>query len=297
VTPGPVRLAIAASAEFPDLRPDWPLLRDALASRGIAASTEVWTDPAVRWSEFDLVVANGAWDNIHRPGEFAAWAERTAHLAPLVNSPATLRWGMDKHYLATLADAGVATVPTLWLGPTEGTDPEIEVVLPEGDMVVKPTVSGGGFQTARYRPSEHADARAHIRHLLESDRDVMVQPYVGAVDAYGEGGLMFLAGQFSHAIRKGPLLRQGAGPQSALWALEDITSLEPTAAQLETALAALMHAEQLLGPTTYARVDVVALADGTPAVLELELVDPALFFEIEPAAANRFADVLAQLIA
>ena len=38
------------------------------------------------------------------------------------------------------------------------------------------------------------------------------------------------------------------------------------------------------------------LADGTPAVLELELLDPALFFETDPAAAARFAQVLRALI-
>ena len=68
------------------------------------------------------------------------------------------------------------------------------------------------------------------------------------------------------------------------------------ATQLETAHLALAAAEQLVGPTTYARVDLVSLHDGTPAVLELELLDPALFFETHPAAATRFARVLRDLI-
>ena len=254
----------------------------------------MWTDPGVRWSAFDLVLANGAWDNIHQPAAFLDWVDATALVTPVVNAPATLRWNLDKHYLTTLAAAGVPTVPTDWY---DADRPDVaDAALPDGDVVVKPTISGGGFQTARYRAGDGPRARAHVQALLEAGRDVMVQPYQEAVDAAGEGGLVFLGGHFSHAIRKGPLLRPEIEPQAHLWQFEEIGSLEPTAAQLETARAALGVAEQLLGPTTYARVDLVPLADGTPAVLELELLDPALFFEVRPEAATRFADVLSSLI-
>jgi glutathione synthase/RimK-type ligase-like ATP-grasp enzyme len=296
---------VAVSSQYPDLRPDWPLLRRALTDLDLAVSTEVWTDPDVPWSDFDLVVANGAWDNIHHPAEFLAWADATAPVARVVNTPATLRWNLDKHYLVDLAAAGVATVPTLWLGAAEEATGGLEEgatvsgalgAIPRGDIVVKPTVSGGGFQTARYRGGEHREAQSHIGHLLAGGRGVMVQPYQAAVDAEGEGGLIFLAGQFSHAVRKGPLLRRDIGPRSGLWEFEEISALEPTPAQLTTARAALAAAEARLGPTTYARVDLVPLDDGTPAVLELELLDPALFFEVHPQGATRFAHVLALLI-
>ena len=302
MTPGRFRLAVAVSSRYPDLRPDWPLLRRALTELGLVVSTEVWTDPRVPWSDFALVVANGAWDNIHHPAEFLAWADAAASVAPVVNTPATLRWNQDKHYLVDLAAAGVATVPTLWLRAAEAhdgvADGAIEGVggVPRGDVVVKPTISGGGFQTARYRAGEHREARNHIGRLLAGGRDVMVQPYQEAVDAEGEGGPIFLAGQFSHAVRKGPLLQPDVGPRSALVEFEEISALEPTPAQLTTARAALAAAESRLGPTTYARVDLIPLDDGTPAVLELELLDPALFFEVHPQAATRFAHVLARLI-
>jgi O-ureido-D-serine cyclo-ligase len=301
------RLAVAASADFPDLRPDWPPLREALAELGIAASTQVWTDPDVRWDEFDLVLANGAWDNIHRPEEFLAWVGRVAEVTTMANSPDVLRWNLDKRYLAALSDAGVATVPTTWLTPGSDSDANSEpdqpalpaLPLPPGEFVVKPTISGGGFETARYRSGDGQtahNARAHITRLLDAGRTVMVQPYQSAVDTQGEAGLIFLGGRYSHAIGKGPLLRVDAGPQSHLYQHEQIGALSPSGSQLEAAHLALAAAEHLLGPTTYARVDLVHLADGTPAVLEFELLDPALFFETEPTAAARFAQVLCDLI-
>jgi hypothetical protein len=298
------RLAVAVSADFPDLRDDWPLLRHALGQLGVEATTRVWTDPAVRWDEFDLVLANGAWDNIHRPDEFVAWVERVAEVTALANSPAVLRWNLDKRYLAALSDAGVPTVPTAWLSPGPDREPDLHELpglsLPPGEFVVKPTVSGGGFETARYRTGDGqnaSEARAHIRRLLNAGRTVMIQPYQASVDMQGEAGLIFLGGRYSHAIAKGALLEVDAGPQTHLSQHEQIGPLAPSAPQLETAQRALATAEDLLGPTTYARVDLVHLDDGTPAVLELELLDPALFFETAPAAAvTRFAQVLRDLI-
>jgi glutathione synthase/RimK-type ligase-like ATP-grasp enzyme len=281
---------VAVSAAYPDLREDWPLLQAALADAGLDATTAVWTDPDVVWSGFDLVLANGAWDNIHRPEEFLAWADAVAGQVPLVNSPTVLRWNLDKHYLAELASAGVATVPTEWLGP--GWAEAAEWPDRPGETVIKPTVSGGGFETARYGPGEEDEARAHVARLLASGRTVMVQPYQAAVDAGGEIGLIFLGGQFSHAISKEALLRPGAGVRADLMEDLRIGATRPDVVQLATARDALAIAEKLLGPTTYARVDLVPLADGTPAVLELELLDPALFFETAPEAAARFAQVL-----
>jgi O-ureido-D-serine cyclo-ligase len=286
---------VAASAEFPDLLDDWPLLRGELEKCGVAASTQVWTDPDVRWNEFDLVVANQAWDNIHRPLDFLQWAENMAAVTRLLNAPAVLRWSMDKRYLATLSDAGVPIVPTFWLDtPMHGA--ALDVELPEGEFVVKPSISGGGFESARYAPTEVGAARTHIDRLIAAGRTVIVQPYQAAVDARGETGLIFLAGDFSHAIAKGPLLRPGAGAKSHLWENEQISAAVPSDAELTTAQVALAAAHDQLGPTTYARVDLVADDDGVPVVLELELLHPALFLDTHPAVASRLAHVLQQLI-
>jgi O-ureido-D-serine cyclo-ligase len=291
------RLAVAASAEFPDLRPDWPLLQDALAELGVVASTQVWTDPGVRWHEFALVVANGAWDNIHHPDAFLAWAERVAGVTRIVNEPHVLRWNVDKRYLAALAAAGVSTVPTTWIEPTAAqADAFAPAEFPEGEFVVKPAISGGAFETARYRPGEANAARDHILRLIGAGRTVMVQPYQAAVDTHGEVGLVFLEGRFSHAVAKGPLLRPGAGIQTNVWEHEEIGAVVPTEEQLTTARGALRAAERRLGATTYARVDLVTTDDGSTAVLELELLDPALFFETQPSTATAFAQVLRRLI-
>ena len=224
-------LAVAACARFPDLHDDWPLLRAALADVGVGATTAVWNDPAVDWAAFDLVLASGAWDNIHHVGEFLAWADRVAASGvPVRNSPATLRWNIDKHYLRDLERAGVPTVPTVWVEPGTSDADVRALALPEGEVVVKPSVSGGGYRTARYQPHEHAAARAHVRELTAAGRTAMVQPYEARVDSEGETALIYIGSAFSHAVHKDPMIRRGVGPTDSLIENQVVTGATATAA-------------------------------------------------------------------
>jgi glutathione synthase/RimK-type ligase-like ATP-grasp enzyme len=168
--------------------------------------------------------------------------------------------------------------------------------LPAGEVVVKPSVSGGGYRTARYEPHEHPAARAHVAELIAAGRTAMVQPYEPRVDTEGETGLVYIGGAFSHAVHKGPMIRRGAGPQEHLLDNLVIRSASPTSAQLGVAGKALAAAEALLGPTSYARVDMVETLHGGPALLELELLDPVLFFPQHPEGAVTLARELAGLV-
>jgi glutathione synthase/RimK-type ligase-like ATP-grasp enzyme len=285
------------------LHDDWPLTRDALDAVGLDSVAVVWSDPSVNWSSFDLIVANGAWDNIHRVDEFLAWVDARARGGvPTVNSPATLRWNLDKRYLRALEAAGVATVPTTFVGAGAAdaeaeAEVELALALSQGEVVVKPSISGGGFQTARYNADEQDRAAAHVRSLVELGRTAMVQPYQPAVDTEGEVGLIFLGGEFSHAMHKDPMIRPDVGPLANLMDNQIVTPASASPAQLALGRQAVAAADHLLGPTTYARVDTVHGDDGRPLLLELELLDPVLFFTTDPAGADRFARVLAELLA
>ncbi|HEY6474694.1 MAG TPA: hypothetical protein VIY26_17495, partial [Acidimicrobiales bacterium] len=237
-------MAFTAPPHFPDLHDDWPLARLALDAVGVDASAVVWSEPSVDWASFDLIVANGAWDNIHRVDEFLSWVDaRERSGAPVVNSPATLRWNLDKRYLRELKAAGVPVVPTTWVEDADGGG----VVLPAVEVVVKPSISGGGHRTARYEPHEHEMARAHVRDLVASGRVAMVQPYQSAVDDEGERALIFLGGEFSHAITKDPMIRRGVGPLDHLIDNQVTRPVSASPAELELGRRAVAAAERLLG--------------------------------------------------
>ena len=88
------------------------------------------------------------------------------------------------------------------------------------------------------------------------------------------------------------MIRRGVGAVDSLIDNLVVSGATATAAQLAVGRRALAAAEELLGPTTYARVDIVERSDGEAALLELELLDPMLFFVEVPEAADTFARVL-----
>jgi hypothetical protein len=261
---------------FPELYPDEQPLLGALRARGVAAEPAVWDDDAVDWDRYELVVIRSTWDYVPRRERFLAWAESVPRLC---NRAEVVRWNTDKRYLRDLPGA----IDTSFVAPGEHWSP------PDGEYVVKPAVSAGAVDTARYGPGDGDRARDHVARLQHDGRTVMVQPYLHAVDDHGETALMFFCGEFSHAIRKGQILRPGETPTDEAFAPEDITVREPTSAERAHADEVLAWlpwpAEELL----YARVDLIPGDGGEPRVIEVELAEPSLFLSHVPAAAERLA--------
>ncbi len=286
-----MNLAIAATGEFVDLDDGWPALHTALAAVGFEARVAVWDDPQVNWSRFDLVVAMYMWGYVTFREAFFGWAEEVETVTGLVNSAAHMGWNSDKTYLADLAALGIPVVPTTWARPGEPWAP------PAGDYVIKPTVASGGLGAARYRAGSRDAAEAHVRRLHQAGQTVMAQPYQRSVDIDGETALVFLGDRFSHAVNKSALLAVDAGEIDRLWEQEVITPTKATPGQRVVAETVMGAVVARLGPTAYARVDLVDDDQGHPRVLEVELVEPSLFLATAEGSALRLADVLHHLVA
>ncbi|GIH47244.1 hypothetical protein SAMN05421833_13198 [Microbispora rosea] len=243
---------------------------------GIEGSPVNWKDPHVDWSDFDAAVVRSPWDYILHRDEFVAWAHRVESATRLFNPARVIERNTDKTYLRTL---GVPTVPTHWAEP--GTD------LPEWDeYVVKPAISAGARDTIR--TADRTAAQSHAATLLAAGRTVMVQPYIPSVEQEGELSLLYFGGQFSHAVRRHPMLTGVAETADNRATLRDPD--DDQFALAERVLAAVP--ETLL----YARVDLVRMPDGEPVLIELELTEPYLFLREELAAPDLFAETLAEML-
>lgn len=280
-----MKLALATAIAAFGLDEDLTPLREACDAAGIDVSVVAWDDPTVSWVRFDAVLLRSTWDYIDRLPEFLAWCDRTARLTTLWNGPDVVRWNTDKRYLGELAAKGVPVIESHFIAP--GEDPSKFPDLAE--YVVKPTVGAGSRDAQRYLREDRAAAEAHVRRLLDAGRHVMVQPYLRAVDEQGETALLFFGGQFSHAIRKAPLLKRGEGPTRALFKEEHIQPRAPSEA--EHAVARQVLAALPFGPLVYARVDLLPSETG-PQLLELELTEPSVFLPYGEGAAARYASVL-----
>ena len=229
------------------------------------------------------MVVRSTWDYVGRRDELLAWARRAGRV---VNPPEALEWSTDKRYLADLRAAGLPVVPTMFVEPGQ------RFPLLEAEVVVKPTESGGSRDTERYDQETEKDAGRLAARIHRSGRTVMVQPYLAGVEGHGETALVYLGGEYSHAVHKGPLLGGDRVVAHGLFVEEQISAREPTAAERAVGDRAVAYATARFGPLAYARVDLLP-ALGGHLVLELELVEPSLFLTTSPGAPERFARVAA----
>ena len=287
--PVPADIAIVTAAVARPHDADLAPTEAALAALGCSTELVDWDDRHVEWGRFGLALVRSPWDYTQRLGEYLAWIERASGATTLVNEPAVLRWCSDKHYLADLTDLGAPVIPTTFLHPGDA------IVLPDApEFVVKPAVSAGSRDTERHSHEGRAAAVAHVERLLAAGRDVVVQPYIASVDQRGETAVICFDGEPSHAIRKGPILRDGVREVvDDLYAAEDITPRVATAEELVVARRVL-DALPFDLPPTYARIDLVEGADGEPLVLEVEANEPSLFFAEGPGAVDRYAAAVAR---
>lgn len=281
------RIAIASYAERRPLREDDLPLRDALIAREVTPVPIVWDDDdEPDWSRFDACLIRSVSDYHVKYRRFVNWVTRVGSSTRLWNPLDLTLWNADKTYLRDLAAAGVPTIPTLWLD--RGSDINLTDFLDSrgwADAVAKPTVGLGAQNLQRVRPGEDESQRTFEKLLRQ--HDVLVQPFLPSVEERGETSLVYFDGELIHTVRKRPAaddfrVQKTWGGTSA--------PCEPTSAEIGIAQAALEH----LGPAPlFARVDLVADPSGEPRLIELELIEPDLFFRHEPAAAGRLADAIA----
>jgi glutathione synthase/RimK-type ligase-like ATP-grasp enzyme len=272
--------ARSARALDDDLLP----LQHVLITAGACAELVDWDDTTIDWSRYSVALLRSTWDYTQRLPEFLAWAERTAQITRLLNPLDVVRWNTDKHYLHDLAAAGIPVVPSFFIESGQSAH-----ALPDHDeFVVKPAVGAGSRDAQRYVRSERAVAITHAQRLLDAHRSVLVQPYLHAVDRFGESALLYFNGSYSHSIRKSALLKRGEVATRALFATEHISARNADAderALAEQTLAAIPFTQPLL----YARIDMIRDADNRPSILELELTEPSLYFAFGEGSVQRFA--------
>lgn len=281
------RIALATCRDLPRLTPDDRILRDELLRYGFEVETALWNAEEIQWNSFDLVMIRSCWDYHLHCDRFLSWAEdldRTG--VTLWNPLPVVCWNAHKRYLRDLQAAGVAVVPTCW--PTAGAETLSDIFRRTGwdEAVVKPAVSASAHQTWRVGRDEAVDHENELARALEQG-EVMVQRYLPEITGQGEWSLIFLDGAFSHAALKLPKpgdFRVQPDFGGTVIRGEPSPSLIAGAEQAVRAVPLPWH---------YARVDGVETAEGF-LIMELELIEPALYFAQGPGAAGTVARLIAR---
>lgn len=267
----------------PDYPEDWDWVYETEAAvllrAGCSTEQRLWTEPG-DLSGFDLVAPLVAWGYHKDPARWHALLDRMEQEnVPVLNPVPLLRWNSDKRYLTELNAMGVATIPTRLVDALD------EAVLAEArteygeELVIKPPVSASAYGTYRLGSADPLPDMANGRTML-------VQPFLRSIAEEGEYSIMLFGGRFSHAIVKRPK----AGDyrvQPHLGGTE--RPCEPPEGAIELACAALAAAP---AEAVYARVDMVRDNGGNLAIIELELIEPALWLQHAPDGGVSFASAL-----
>ncbi|MEZ4359094.1 MAG: hypothetical protein R3B48_02865 [Kofleriaceae bacterium] len=281
-----IALRIASCVTLPEPDPDAEPLAAALAAAGVEVAVLGWDDPEVDWDAPIPTLLRSTWNYPLAPEAFAAWLRRVGAAAPLWNPLDVVLGNLSKRYLLELPERGVATVPTRWIERAPWpTLASLRGELGATRVVAKPAVGAGSLDTERFVAGEDARFAAHLEKLTARGA-ALVQPYVESVHDYGERSLVWIDGQISHAVRKTPRF---AGD------VEQVEGPLPFT-DAEAALAAAALAPRT-GSLLYARVDLARDAAGAPMVMEVELIEPSLFFAKQPGSADRFVTAVQRRLA
>lgn len=260
------------------------LAADAFRRLGWAVQSVSWRNRSVDWRHFEVVVIRSTWDYQNEPDRFLSVLETIVRSgARLVNPLELVRWNIRKTYLLDLQAKGIRIVPTIsGQGITEGrlTDHFRDIGAPE--LVIKPVIGAGSQDTYRIRRNSGNPAIAEIMTKFEN-RDYLAQSFMQAIVTDGEYSLFFFGAKFSHAIKKTPAKRDYRVQEEYRGAYK---RLAPQSDLVKTARQVIATVEPV---PVYARVDLVRDQANRFAVMELELIEPGLFLQLDKRSPNRFA--------
>ncbi len=259
------------------------LLEKPLAKLGWKSHEISWRDKTVNWSDFDVVIIRSTWDYQENCAAFLDVLDTIDRSdALLLNSLDLVRWNINKHYLRNLESSGVFIVPTLWeKNYSEALLTSAFDRFKSSEIIVKPCLSAGALDT--FRITKNTPTTEHDKIVkLFNNREFMMQPFVPSVVTEGEYSLFFFNRIFSHAILKKPKpdefrVQEEFGGQLLL--------ITPDAELLNTAEDLFNHIPH---KALYARLDFVKF-DGKYAMMEAELIEPSLYFNMDSYAATKFA--------
>lgn len=261
------------------------LLFEPLASRGWHTEEIPWRNEDVDWNRFDAVIIRSPWDYQDDPKRFISVLETidqsTAHLE---NSLHIVRWNLNKQYLREMQQKGIPIVQTLWKEQLSKSEimPFFDK-LQSRELIIKPLISANADHTYRISRKVKAETVENLAQIF-SDRRLMVQPFMENIISEGEFSLFYFAGKYSHAILKTPQKDDFRVQEEHGGRLKSITPEQP--------LRDLGRRTMQLLPETplYARADYVRTSNQNFALMELELIEPSLYFNMDSNSPERFAE-------
>jgi len=284
-----MKIALLTCDKLADLLPSDQLLIPELAKQGVFAKAEIWDDESVNWLEYDYLIFRNTWDYFEKEVKFNKWLSKIEKLGiPTLNSIAIIQENKHKFYLREMENKGFKIIPTIFIDKTANLN-LLSLIPHDWQMaVIKPAFSGGAYQTLVFKHEETDEINNKYKSIA-SEKDLLLQKFMPEINTIGETSFIFFDKIFSHCVIKKPAAGdfrvqvQFGGNYAAV--IPEIIALE-TAQQI---------VDQFSGDLLYARVDGIII-NGELHLMEVECIEPDLYFTFGEGSLQRFVSSILQLI-
>jgi len=286
------KIAFVTSSVSPEIASDDTVLAAALAMHDIQGVAAAWDDPAIDWSVFDMILIRSCWNYHLAPQKFNGWINAIAtNKFQVLNPSELILWNLNKCYLRELEKKGIAIPDTEWITQRDFYPEKLADILAGrkwNRAVLKPCISASSFRTNIITP---VNAKLEGQALAQSfpEAGMILQKFMGIISERGELSVIFFNGEYSHTVIKNAIpgefrVQQQFGGMSKPVTVDD--RIVESARKIIDTLPVV---------PLYARVDGFEYG-GQFTLMELELIEPVLFFKFAPDAATRLVLHILKLI-
>ena len=285
-----MKIAILTCEKLPDLNPEDQNIITELAKHNIDARATIWDDKTVNWTDFDYLIFRNTWDYFEKETEFKIWLDQIEKLGiKTLNPIAIIQQNIHKFYLRDLQKLGVTILPTVFIDKTNQLN--LTEVIPSHwkKAVIKPAFSAGSYLTEVFDVSEiHAINEKYIS--IAAKKELLLQEFMPEIQTIGETSFIFFDKKFSHAVNKKPV--DGDFRVQSLFGGQ-YTLVQPNTTLIEKAQKIVNTFPNHL---LYARVDGIII-NSELHLMEIECIEPDLYFNLSENALERFVKAIVELIA
>lgn len=264
------------------------LLFEPMKKIGWIAEEISWKIEEVNWNDYSSVIVRSTWDYQNDSEKFLDVLEKIDKVSHLENNFELMKWNMNKNYLFDLEKKGVRIVETIWEKnfKTETANHYFER-LKSNEIIIKPNISANADNTFRLT-REKLNEKLHELEKIFADREFMVQPFMQNIVDEGEYSLFFFNGEFSHCVLKRPKEKDFRVQEEHGGKFKSVGPSE----QQKTIGKNII--DKLAVLPLYGRTDLVRTADNDFALMELELIEPSLYFNMDSESPTRFTNAFAE---
>ena len=266
------------------------LLIEALNNLGLKTIKKDWNDSKFNWNSTKTAVFRSTWDYFDKFSIFQNWLSQVQNKCALINSYEQIKWNLDKHYLQDLKNWGLPVPKSVFINKMSGTKlKDIATNMEWNHIVVKPTISGAAKNTFQLKDQEIENFQTKWIHLTNKE-DFIVQEFQKNIIKSGEVAVMLFGGKYSHAVLKKAKKGDFRVQDDFGGTVETITPSKEIIDLAEKAI-------KKLKPTPlYCRVDVIINNQNKAVIIELELIEPELWFRFKITAADKLAMYIKEFI-